>query len=134
MTQPPAVRLVTEETIATRIATAVAGKADTGHTHTKGQVGLGSVDNTSDLSKPVSTATQTALDGKAGTGHTHTIAGVTGLQARVDRVDAAPATWHWAGTVLPTAATEVHAQARVGDFIVAPNLTANPGWHRITGV
>lgn len=31
---------------------------------TKAMVGLGSVDNTSDLSKPISTATQTALDGK----------------------------------------------------------------------
>lgn len=30
----------------------------------KGDVGLGSVDNTSDANKPVSTATQTALDGK----------------------------------------------------------------------
>lgn len=34
------------------------------HGVTKSQVGLGSVDNTSDLDKPVSTATQTALDGK----------------------------------------------------------------------
>lgn len=33
--------------------------------YTKAQVGLGSVDNTSDLSKPISTATQTALDLKA---------------------------------------------------------------------
>lgn len=32
--------------------------------YTKAQVGLGSVDNTSDASKPISTATQTALDGK----------------------------------------------------------------------
>ena len=32
---------------------------------TKSMVGLGSVDNTSDLSKPISTATQAALDGKA---------------------------------------------------------------------
>lgn len=32
---------------------------------TKGQVGLGNVDNTSDANKPVSTATQTALDLKA---------------------------------------------------------------------
>lgn len=30
----------------------------------KGDVGLGNVDNTSDLDKPISTATQTALDGK----------------------------------------------------------------------
>lgn len=32
--------------------------------YTKGMVGLGNVDNTSDENKPVSTATQTALDGK----------------------------------------------------------------------
>ena len=34
------------------------------HQVTKEQVGLGNVDNTSDLDKPISTATQTALDGK----------------------------------------------------------------------
>ena len=34
------------------------------HTHTKAQVGLGNVDNTSDLLKPISTATQNALNGK----------------------------------------------------------------------
>lgn len=41
--------------------------SDTSNPHrvTKAQVGLGSVDNTSDADKPVSTATQTALDGKA---------------------------------------------------------------------
>jgi len=33
--------------------------------YTKAQVGLGNVDNTSDLNKPISTATQTALDTKA---------------------------------------------------------------------
>jgi hypothetical protein len=32
--------------------------------YTKTDVGLGNVDNTSDVSKPISTATQTALDGK----------------------------------------------------------------------
>lgn len=52
--------------------------------YTKSQVGLGNVDNTSDLSKPVSTATQTALDGKANTSHTHSIANVTGLQTALD--------------------------------------------------
>ena len=43
-----------------------AHKSDTSNPHsvTKIQVGLGNVDNTSDLNKPVSTATQTALDGK----------------------------------------------------------------------
>jgi len=38
----------------------------------KSDVGLGNVNNTSDLSKPISTATQTALDGKSSTTHTHT--------------------------------------------------------------
>ena len=47
-------------------------KSNIGHTHvasqitdlSKASVGLGNVDNTSDLSKPLSTATQTALNGK----------------------------------------------------------------------
>lgn len=37
----------------------------------KSDVGLGNVDNTSDLNKPVSTATQTALDGKSDSVHNH---------------------------------------------------------------
>lgn len=58
----------------------------------KGDIGLSNVDNTADLSKPISTATQTALDAKASTsaltsglagksdvGHTHVTADVTGL-------------------------------------------------------
>lgn len=44
--------------------TSVAGKTGA-VTLVKGDVGLGNVDNTSDLSKPISTATQTALDAKA---------------------------------------------------------------------
>jgi lysophospholipase L1-like esterase len=40
---------------------------------TKAAVGLGNVDNTSDVAKPVSTAQQTALDAKAPTTHTHTV-------------------------------------------------------------
>jgi len=85
----------------TNLQTALDAKAATSHTHTaaaitdfntaaaaaapvasvagktgavtlaKGDVGLGSVDNTSDANKPVSTATQTALDTKAATSHTH---------------------------------------------------------------
>jgi len=39
----------------------------TWQTHDKASVGLGNVDNTSDLSKPISTATQTALNAKEGT-------------------------------------------------------------------
>ena len=48
------------------VVTSVASK--TGDvTLVKADVGLANVDNTSDLSKPISTATQTALDGKVGT-------------------------------------------------------------------
>ena len=45
--------------------TAHTGNTSNPHSVTKAQVGLGNVDNTSDVNKPVSTATQTALDGKA---------------------------------------------------------------------
>lgn len=68
MTQPTNVRLITED----RYTADMAGKADDVHTHTKTEVGLGNVDNTSDAAKPISTATQTALNGKAASSHTHT--------------------------------------------------------------
>lgn len=44
---------------------------------TKNSVGLGNVDNTADLNKPVSTATGTALNGKAPTVHQHAWADIT---------------------------------------------------------
>lgn len=52
--------------IATNTSTIAGHMANTNNPHsvTKTQVGLGNVDNTSDLNKPISTATQTALDGK----------------------------------------------------------------------
>jgi len=59
-------------------------RTDNPHATTKGQVGLGNADNTSDAAKPVSTAQQTALDGKSNTSHTHVIANVTGLQTALD--------------------------------------------------
>ena len=43
------------------------GLTDNPHSVTKAQVGLGNVDNTSDINKPISSATQTALDGKENT-------------------------------------------------------------------
>lgn len=52
------------------------------HSVTKAQVGLGNVDNTSDLDKPISTATQTALDLKANTAD-------LGDLALLDQVDTA---------------------------------------------
>jgi len=41
------------------------------HAVTKAQLGLGNVDNTADVDKPVSTAQQAALDGKAAIDHNH---------------------------------------------------------------
>ncbi|MBN7575402.1 hypothetical protein C1H57_08285 [Clostridium sp. 2-1] len=46
------------------------------HGTTKADVGLSNVDNTSDLSKPISTAVQGALNGKANSSHTHTKANI----------------------------------------------------------
>lgn len=72
--------------LGTTSSTAKAGD----YTPTKSDVGLGNVDNTSDVGKPVSTATQTALNlkadasdltsglaGKANTSHTHAAADIT---------------------------------------------------------
>lgn len=47
------------------------------HNTTKANVGLGNVDNTSDINKPISTAVQTALNGKANTVHTHSATDIT---------------------------------------------------------
>ena len=63
----------------------VAGKTGV-VTLVKGDVGLGNVDNTSDLAKPVSTATQTALDAKADDSE------ITSLDSRVDALEAAGST------------------------------------------
>jgi hypothetical protein len=58
----------------------VAGKTGT-VTLAKADVGLGNVDNTTDLNKPISTATQTALDGKAAATHSHATGDITGFSA-----------------------------------------------------
>lgn len=62
-------------TNATNLSNHIADKTNP-HEVTKAQVGLGNVDNTSDLNKPISTATQTALDGKIDKLSTKPTAGV----------------------------------------------------------
>lgn len=47
----------------------------------KTTLALNNVDNTSDLSKPISTAVQAALDGKSSTSHTHAFPDITGSVA-----------------------------------------------------
>lgn len=59
----------TEQALNTHIA-----DTDNPHSVTKAQVGLGNVDNTSDLDKPISTATQTALNSKANSADLATVA------------------------------------------------------------
>lgn len=56
-------------------------KAKSKPAYTASEIGLGNVDNTADIDKPISTATQTALDGKADTGHTHTVSDITDMPA-----------------------------------------------------
>lgn len=48
---------VGDKSVSSQISTAIASKADTGHTHTKSEVGLGNVDNTADADKSVKYAT-----------------------------------------------------------------------------
>lgn len=51
------------DTVQTNLETHINNKTNP-HEVTKAQVGLGNVDNTADVNKPISTATQTALDAK----------------------------------------------------------------------
>ena len=51
---------------------------------TKADVGLGNVNNTSDLNKPVSTAIQSALNSKANIFHNHQVTDIDGLQASIE--------------------------------------------------
>jgi hypothetical protein len=70
------------------IATGAAGQYwrgdKTWQTLDKTAVGLGSVDNTSDVNKPVSTATALALAGKAASAHGHISADVSDFSEAVD--------------------------------------------------
>src|SRR5699024_8066303 len=90
---------------------ALGGKSDDGHTHTPAEVGLGNVDNTADVDKPVSSDQQAALAGKADVSH----------------VDARPAMWLWDGQGSWTAP----AAANDGDSVL--NLSTSE-IHSITEV
>lgn len=57
---------------------------DNPHKVTKSQVGLGNVDNTADIDKPISAATQTALNAKANTADVYT---KTEVDALIDDID-----------------------------------------------
>jgi hypothetical protein len=88
----------------------VAGKTGA-VTLAKGDVGLGNVDNTSDLNKPISTATQTALDAK---------------KAKAPSIQTVAS----AATVTPTFANDqVNITAQASDVtLMNPTGTAVDGW------
>lgn len=71
---------------------------------TKTTVGLGNVDNTADLAKPISTATQAALNAKAAVSHIHAISDVTNLQTELNS---------------KAATTHTHTASNISDFNTA---------------
>jgi len=82
-TSPLALTAVGTAGTYTKVTTNATGQVISGTSATKADVGLGNVDNTSDLNKPISTATQTALNGKSDTSHTHTTFGALTLTGNV---------------------------------------------------
>lgn len=81
-------------------------KSDTSNPHnvTPAQIGLGNVDNTADLDKPISTAVQTALDNKANIKHTHKKSDITDFPNSLpaDGGNADTVNNHTVGTDVPT--------------------------------
>lgn len=80
---------------------------------TKADLGLGNVDNTSDVNKPISTATQAALNSKAPILHTHGLADVQGLTTALsNKADVAHShgveTISGLSTIMATKADTVH--------------------------
>jgi hypothetical protein len=81
--------------VSTAQASALAGKSDTGHTHSTANVaGLdaalaGKSDNSHGHAIANVTSLQAALDGKAAATHVHTVSNVNGLQALIDEMNAA---------------------------------------------
>lgn len=95
------------------------------HSVTKAQVGLGSVDNTTDLEKPISTATQTALDAhKADTTAVHGIADTSALY-RAGETDVAVADGGTGSSTTSGALTNLGAVAKSGDTMTGVLTLSN---------
>lgn len=90
---------VGDKSVSSQISTAIASKADTGHTHTKSEVGLGNVDNTADADKSVKYATSAgsaaSVTGIVGIGHGGTGAN-NAADARINLGAASGAVEHYA--------------------------------------
>lgn len=90
-------------------------------TYTANEIGLGNVDNTSDIDKPISTATQTALDGKADTGHTHTVSDITDMPEYLTK-ETDPTVPAWAKSKnKPTYTADEVGAATAADITAAVN-------------
>lgn len=77
---------VGDKSVSSQISTAIASKADTDHTHTKSEVGLGNVDNTADADKSVKYATS-AGSAASVTGIVDIEHGGTGATTREDALN-----------------------------------------------
>lgn len=96
-------------------------KAESKPAYTASEIGLGNVDNTADIDKPISTATQTALDGKSDTGHTHTVSDITDMPAYLTQeTDPTVPAWAKAENKPVYTASEVGA-ATAADITAAVN-------------
>jgi hypothetical protein len=103
-------------TAATNLATHT-GNTSNPHSTTKAQVGLGNVDNTSDVNKPVSTAAQTALDGKQPLDSDLTAyANAADAAARRTLISAA-------ANIVDTTTLPLSQRATLGDGIVGITIT-----------
>lgn len=127
--------------IARAVASLIAHIANKSNPHsvTKAQVGLGNVDNTSDVNKPISSATQTALNGKSDKAHKHKTADISDMPSALpadggnsDTVDgkhasdfAASIHTHTAADVGAAASGHTHTKSQITDF--PASLPANGG-------
>lgn len=98
----------------------------TWQTLNKAAVGLGNVDNTSDLDKPISTATQAALDNKSNVGHTHVPADITGGTAGYV-LTSNGTTGQWTAPKVPPALFEAVATAGQTIFTTTVATVAKAG-------
>ena len=93
----------------------------------KTDIGLGNVDNTADLDKPISTATQTALNAKADAATTLAGYGITDAYTKTEVDAKMVAAFHYKGNVatvgaLPSSGNEV------GDVYNVTSTGANYAW------
>ena len=97
-------------------------------TYTANEIGLGNVDNTADIDKPISTATQTALDGKADTGHTHKVSDITDMPAYLTQ-ETDPTVPAWAKTEnKPTYTADEVGAAKKNHTHNVSDITDMPEW------